>query len=296
CLGLTSPALCWNEQGHFLVARLAWYRLSPEERIAASRILRAHPHFEEYLTAERPVGTPMNEWAFMRAAYWPDWIRSNHSEEYSKPAWHYVVAAFVPPQSRFDASAVHAEPPNVVSQIPASVEKIRTGSDAEKAISLCWLIHLIGDIHQPLHCASLYTEAFPEGDRGGNLSLVRIDKGMPIRLHPTWDNLFGEATSLPAIEETVRQLRELEPNCPEALQDVQNHKQPSEWAQEGFKSAKTYAYLDGDLMPANSLLNPSEDLVPSISGEYLKHARTAADRAVIKAGQRLATSIRQALE
>src|SRR5262245_33190194 len=91
---LSPAAQCWNEQWHFLVARLAWLELAPEMRAKVSEVLRAHPHYEEYLTAERPVGVKADEWAFLRAAYWPDWVRSNHTEEYSKPTWHYVTAAF----------------------------------------------------------------------------------------------------------------------------------------------------------------------------------------------------------
>ena len=37
-----------------------------------------------------------------------------------------------------------------------------------KAMAYCWLFHLVGDIHQPLHCTALFSaEHFPKGDRGG---------------------------------------------------------------------------------------------------------------------------------
>ena len=48
------------------------------------------------------------------------------------------------------------------------------GTDEEKAIYLTWLMHLVGDIHQPLHCTAVFREQFPNGDKGGNDAFVRI--------------------------------------------------------------------------------------------------------------------------
>jgi len=59
--------------------------------------------------------------------------------------------------------------------------KIRTGTDEEKEIYLTWLLHLIGDIHQPLHCTAVFSEQFPNGDKGGNDAFVRI-RSSPVKL------------------------------------------------------------------------------------------------------------------
>jgi hypothetical protein len=292
-----APALAWNEKGHMVVARLAWLKLTPAARQTASQILKSHPHYAEYLAAGRPENISVDEWAFMRAAYWPDWIRSNHSDEYHKSTWHYVTAAFVPRQSKLDASHVRAEEPNVVTQIPACVEKVRRGTDAEKPIYLCWLLHLVGDIHQPLHCASLYNETFPEGDRGGNLSLVRFGGGVSIRLHAAWDNMLGESALLPCIEETVAEVQRLEQAEVDAIRrDLAAHPTSADWARESFSSAQRHAYLNGDLAPPNSDNNPTDDLVPNLSEEYRKNANQVARLAVAKSSQRLANCIVQALE
>ena len=54
-----------------------------------------------------------------------------------------------------------------------------------RAIALCWVLHLVGDIHQPLHTGSLYTASlFETGDRGGNA--IRIDDS---NLHSCWERL-----------------------------------------------------------------------------------------------------------
>ena len=54
------------------------------------------------------------------------------------------------------------------------MDKVRSGTDEEKAIYLTWLMHLVGDIHQPLHCAAVFSEQFPNGDKGGNDAFIRI--------------------------------------------------------------------------------------------------------------------------
>jgi hypothetical protein len=290
--GFVAPALAWNEKGHMVVARLTWLMLPVEVRQSAISILKTHPHYEEYLSAGRPDEIAVDEWVFMRAAYWPDWVRSNYSEQYNQPTWHYVTVAFVPPQSKLKASDVVADVPNIVTQIPLCVEKIRSGTAAEKPIYLCWLLHLVGDIHQPLHCASLYSEEFPGGDKGGNLGLVRINGGMPVRLHFTWDALLGDSLALASIHETVAHLKDLEQRqAGQLCADLKSHPAVEDWAKEGFDHAKASAYLQGDLAPANADRNPSEDAVPNLADTYLKNATEIARYAAVKASYRLAARI-----
>lgn len=295
-LAAAPVALAWNEKGHMVVARLAWLKLSPDARKAASDILRTHPHYEEYLVADRPVEIPVDEWAFMRASYWPDWVRSNHSDEYNHPTWHYISVAFVPPQSKFRAADFPCVEPNIVTQISACIEKIRSGAAAEKPLYLCWLIHLVGDIHQPLHCASLWNEAFPEGDRGGNLSLVRVDGGMPGRLHFIWDALLGDTASPEAVYAAVIELNQLDECQAGAIEaELTAHQRPAEWAREGLVLATEHAYLRGDLHPAHAELNPPENLVPALSATYLHNAEKVARLGIVKAGRRLAAGLSGAL-
>jgi hypothetical protein len=295
---LVSPrrAVAWNDKGHMVIARLAWLKLSEEQHRAATDILKAHPHYAEYLTAERPNQIAVDEWAFLRASYWPDWVRSNHSEQYNRPTWHYISAGFVPAHSMLKPELLASPAPNVVTQIPFCVEKIRTGSAEERAVHLCWLLHLTGDIHQPLHCCSLLSEAFPEGDRGGNLSLVKFADGLPVQLHPTWDNLLGTDCDLDGISKAVLQLQQLEQGSSDQPARLrQDHTAAAEWAKEGFDSARAHAYLNGDLRPANLTSNPATEVVPALAPCYLADAREIAQSAAVRAGNRLANTLRIAL-
>jgi len=207
-----------------VVAKLAWLKLSPQTRQFASKILKSHPHYGEFLAADRPHNIAEDEWVFMRAATWPDWVRSHHAADYNKPKWHYVDIPYVPLYSILKTRDFPTDPPNGIERIPTCIEKIRSGTAEEKSVYFCWLLHLVGDIHQPLHCTSLFSEAFPTGDKGGNLSLIRIDGGRPVKLHPTWDALLGKSTSLSSIDGAVTEIQRLEQAYVESInRDLQAH-------------------------------------------------------------------------
>lgn len=57
----------------------------------------------------------------------------------------------------------------------------------EVAFMARYLIHLIGDLHQPLHCTTYVSGQFPMGDEGGNLIHIMFE-GKPDVLHYFWDD------------------------------------------------------------------------------------------------------------
>ena len=68
-----------------------------------------------------------------------------------------------------------------------------TAAAEDKAVAICWIFHLVGDIHQPLHNAAYFSseEGFRQGDQGGNRFGVKIN-GRKWKLHAFWDDLLGE--------------------------------------------------------------------------------------------------------
>jgi hypothetical protein len=288
------PAQAWNDKGHMVVARLAWQKLSPETRQAMVKVLRAHPHYEEYLAADQPAELSTEEWVVWRAATWPDWLRDHHSAEYHKPEWHYINLPYVPPESHFKAADFPAAAPNVVTQIPFSIDKVRHGTAEEKAIYLCWVLHLVGDIHQPLHCADLYNEQFPEGDHGGNLDLIQLGSGRPTALHPMWDNLLGRSRSFSSVSKTVTEVQALAAENRVSIdQELAAHQTPESWAQEGLATAAKTIYLDGKLRVADLTKHPSAEEVPAAPDDYAKHCGHVARLCIAKAGERLAKVVEQ---
>ncbi len=228
----------------------------------------------------------------MRAAYWPDWVRSNHADEFNRPTWHYVTAAYVPPYSNLKASDLPDSEPNVVTQISASLAKLKCGQPAERAIYLCWVLHLVGDIHQPLHCCSQMTELFPDGDQGGNLAMVRINGGMPVRLHFAWDGMLGDELEIGSILDTVAELQQFEKaHAASIAPAIERHRTSAGWAVESFDLAKTHVYLNGDLRPVHAEQPFDLALVPNLSDAYLQQAVPVARAGAVKAACRLASNV-----
>jgi hypothetical protein len=297
--GLCAPAYPWNNTGHMVAARLAWEQLDESQRSRAIKILKKHPQYEEFLSADRPDGFTEAEWVFLRAATWPDWVRSHHKAEYHHPTWHYINYPFVPPGSRIDPAS--HEPPageeNIVRQLDFAIKQVSNGGNQEdQAVYLCWLLHLGGDIHQPLHTTALFNKQFPDGDRGGNLAYIVLHDGAnKTKLHPMWDGLLGKSTTASAIGRVVGQVNTLVQANPDLVKnDLQNHKTIESWARESFEVAKKYAYLNGDLP-----LGEEDDEASDISvapDDYAKNSGRIARIQIAKAGFRLAITLAKVLE
>jgi S1/P1 Nuclease len=134
----------------------------------------------------------------------------------------------------------------------------RSASTQDKAEKMSWLIHLVGDVHQPLHCATLVNSLYPapQGDRGGNEFFVRVSAtGSPQKLHSLWDGLLGSGTAADArltrsaLNNAIR-LQTLYPRA--TLPELQSHRSVKSWSKESRNSAIHDAYLDGTSPPGEN--------------------------------------------
>ena len=102
--------------------------------------------------------------------------------------WHYINKPYLQ-GDRYRIKPWQHQ--NVVWAITQSERALRseTALAIEKAWFLGFYIHLVGDVHQPLHCVELYSVEFPQGDKGGNRYLIKSDFGE--NLHEVWDRGFG---------------------------------------------------------------------------------------------------------
>src|SRR5262245_56580542 len=83
-------------------------------------------------------------------------------------------------------STLQPDSQNILTAFSEKLDTFRDGrrSDSDRAMALTWLFHLVGDVHQPLHTARLFTTIFPQGDRGGTRFYVRIgEESATISLH-----------------------------------------------------------------------------------------------------------------
>jgi hypothetical protein len=108
-------------------------------------------------------------------------------------------------------------------------------SDDIKSYDLVWLLHLVGDIHQPLHATARFTGGQPHGDAGGNA--VSIDCGGCVEktLHWFWDDAPGVSDNPDDAIVAARALPAAKPE-PVSIADE------NVWIYESFQLARTSVY------------------------------------------------------
>ncbi len=190
------PGLAWNRAGHMATGSIAFDDLQRNAPATVARvvaILRQHPQYESLWKPQLAgMSEPDQErYLFMLAARWPDDIRGNGA--FDHPEWHYIDYPYKPPGQPASIPAPSPPADNLVTAFQRNVAVIQSAApESQKAIALCWIFHLIGDAHQPLHTVSLFTTQFPQGDRGGNLFYIRLSStsSQTENLHAYWDNLL----------------------------------------------------------------------------------------------------------
>ena len=184
-------AQAWNGAGHRLVASIAWQQLSAPTRLTIADLLAQHPDYERWQKAAHASGPGE---IFIEASTWPDDIRQDRrfydeEREAATPGinglpdsamhkrWHYVDLGA-------DGQRLAGE---LDSRIDRLSRELAHGGTRAKVYALPWLLHLVADIHQPLHVGN-------GEDEGGNL--VEIENPFNPRqavssLHRYWDDLPG---------------------------------------------------------------------------------------------------------
>ena len=66
----------WNGPGHITVAKIAYDQLYAKQKVAIAKLLQHHPHYKSLLLKGKPSRVSEAEWAFVKAATWPDMVRS----------------------------------------------------------------------------------------------------------------------------------------------------------------------------------------------------------------------------
>jgi hypothetical protein len=111
---------------------------------------------------------------FIEGARWADDVKFSASD---RPTWHSarwtVVATDAPPEAKAAAAARHGKPAGQALEALAlnfGMLSNPESSPKERALALCWVLHIVGDIHQPLHVSDLFSKDYPAGNSGGTLS------------------------------------------------------------------------------------------------------------------------------
>jgi S1/P1 nuclease len=173
CLPISSFG--WGAGGHMMVAFIALPRLNPTAKANATRLLSIPIN---------PCDVTNRSKDFVNAAHWADDVRPNLGFEFA-PDLHFVDFPFSSDNTPLPNDL--PKPQNVIKALEHYVEVLKTSIDSnEQAEALRFVIHFVGDIHQPLHCASKVDSSHHEGDLGGNLLHIRVG-GQSRKLHNYWD-------------------------------------------------------------------------------------------------------------
>jgi hypothetical protein len=329
-------AYAWDNVGHMAVAGLAYDELSPEQQARLVAILQNHPKLN-FITEGFPDPNIDGRDLVMAAATWPDLARSHVSKagtpspdsitdngyEEKDPAikqvkfddgllhrgWHFIDNALwighgTPPPQLPTAPEV-----NAVGVVKVLITQLKSNeADKEKAYDLGWLLHLVGDLHQPMHAVNGISETLPEGDRGGNLVEIKGATDGASELHAFWDEVLGKTAPAEKTPPHHPHLEKDVATADEVIAEVQkvrlnktkdNNVDPSAWATESLHLAKRDSY---DLnfvpitveRPGNS--EPTQKLEATLDAEYGVSAKRVARRQIRRAGHRLALILKDLLQ
>ncbi len=221
---LPTSVLSWNALGHRLVAEIAYDQMTPHARQV----------FNSYNHALDKVYKPQS---WVNSAVWLDTLR------YQDVSWfsfmHYIDLPF----SEDNSPLPTPQESNAVWAIDKSTHTLtnRYATNFDKGIALRVLIHVVGDLHQPLHAATKISTTLPTGDRGGNLVILPHNP-VAKNLHAYWDKgagLLGQKKRYSPLQ-IKRQAIQIEQRwaCSSLLLDTK----PIQWAQESHEIAINSAY------------------------------------------------------
>src|SRR5882672_6757286 len=180
---LSFPCFAWNKASHMASGAIAYRFLqtsSPATVAKVVKILKNHPQFAALWKAKYDSLPQVQRdvYLFMAAARWPDDVKGTN---YDHPSWHYYEY----PITFLPTPTGTPNPDNSLTQFKANLTIVTSNAaDASRAVAMCWVFHLMGDLHQPLNNVTLFSETFPAGDKNGHDFLI---KDPAKELHEYWD-------------------------------------------------------------------------------------------------------------
>lgn len=251
-----SPSLAWGVEGHQIVAHIAFHELTSVARAQVQDLLGGDA-----------------ETAMVEASTWADEIRLRRPET---APWHFVdipIAA-----TGYNASRDCQNDNCVIAQIARekTILSDRQLTPAIRAEALRFMIHFVGDIHQPLHAAD-------NGDRGGNAVRTALG-GKRTNLHAVWDTAVVQPLGVDAGVVADGLIARVAPSD----RNVWQRGNAADWANESWRIAKAeiYAQLPGSGGTQEPIILPD-----TYSASKSEVARVQLE----KAGERLAWLLNEVL-
>ncbi len=214
----------WNSVGHRVIAQMAYDKLTPRSKAVLLSYNRALNH----AYARR---------GFVESSVWLDQLYSPKLKIIRQ--MHYIDLPFT--QEKTAINLPQPQHINVVWAIHQAVYRLnmQEANMLEKGIALRFILHLIGDIHQPLHAITRISSEYPQGDRGGNLVRLKHNH-VANNLHAYWDRGAGLWSGKLHAKQVKQLASKLAQSYP--CESSKNTLNPEKWAKESNVLAIKYAY------------------------------------------------------
>jgi len=287
-LGLAWPALAaaWGPLGHQAVAAVAQERLTPRARAQVDALLAGD------LSAD---GTPSGRTTLAQVASWADEIRGSDADH---PRWHFDNAPVCAGTGADACPNDECASRRIVSQLALLADPNQALRARNEALK--WVVHLAGDMHQPLHAAD-----YAQGATRVPVELEGHPDKHALTLHGAWDVRLVNAALQAGHERTPppKALRMLLKKAA-GVDQARLREPPARWLEESNRLARTVA-LDypgfacvpngGDTDAAAAATPPTTQPVV-LSREYQRRAIRVIDERLALAGARLAQVLNDALD
>jgi hypothetical protein len=293
----TAPAYAWNSFGHMEVAAVA--------KKEATRLLKKNPRYKTWTNGV--AANQRDQIAFVKAATWPDEIKSlkgyitdgpNHGntapmtpqasqnvgykDKFRHKYWHFIDEPF----STDGTPLKQPVPPNAQDRIALFRKALADADelDSVRSYDLSWLLHLVGDVHQPLHATSRFNSAEPKGDEGGNDVNIScaLSCNSATELHAFWDGLLGRNDAPP--QNAIKAAGELTA----ADSQLASKMDEKDWIKESLDLAKSDVYKDPPIGNGDGPF--------ALTGKYQDDSLSIAKKQIALAGSRLANLLNDALK
>ena len=248
----SSPAFAWGKTGHRVVAAIADKQLSGLARAHVEQILGPGESLDE-------------------AANWPDWMRSDPSAFWQKTStpWHYVTLNGV----IYDHAPSEGDALEALGRFSKTLQD-PNASLADRQLALRFIVHLVGDLHQPLHVGKCC-------DKGGNDVKVKWF-GRDLNLHSVWDSAMVDEEQLSFTEFAAKLDRHTSPQDVVAWWDIN----PRDWISESAQIRETVYPPPAKAPPKGK--KAKGPAVPELSYAYVYKFTPVMERRLSQAGVRLA--------
>ena len=278
------PTFAWLSPGHMATGAIAYDSLNRRDPAAVAAIVGLEQFHPDRARLDQMLGglegAAREKKLFELMARWPDDARGG---VYDRPSWHFV--------EKIQSSLRYLLPFAFGDARTAYLDELRVAwdphaPDNQRAIALCWVLHIVGDMHEPEHAGLWMSSQFPLTDQGGNVAWVRTTSAMrPEGLHLFWDSAGAVDPDEGDSRNPDLFAARLEVEHPDTF--IPRPDDPGRafdgWVEESRDLSRHIAYRDGSVA-----LGVSPQTAALLPPDYVVQVQKVGEDRIAKAGYRIA--------